>query len=122
LPGTNGDVTDLLTYTVRDVRSAYRAGDTVRTATSSILVSIAPDSTNQTQNIVGISTLPNGSKQISFAGIPGYSYRVQAADNLTPPVAWQTLATNVAGTNGLWSYTDLDATNHPSRFYRTAQP
>src|SRR6185369_6138986 len=121
-PGTNGNVTDAFSYTIRDVRAAYRAGDTVRQASGTILVSIAPDSTNQTQNIIGIVTNLDGNVTINFAGIPGRNYLVQAATNLAPPVIWQTLSTNAAGTNGLWSFADLEATNYAQRYYRSAKP
>jgi hypothetical protein len=47
---------------------------------------------------------------------------VQFTTNLLPPVGWTTLATNMAGTNGLFEHTDLGATNSSTRFYRTAQP
>ena len=46
---------------------------------------------------------------------------MQAVTNLTPPLHWQTLSTNTAGTNGLFEFTDLGATN-PESYYRSATP
>jgi hypothetical protein len=120
-PGTNGNVPDVITYTIRDLRSAYRAGDTVRTAAGTILVTIAPPSTNLTHNITGISTNGNGTVTIYFAGVPNETYVVEAATNPAAPV-WVPLSTNVAGPNGLWNYTDPAAASYPSRFYRSAHP
>jgi autotransporter-associated beta strand protein len=121
-PGTNGNVTDLVSYTIRDQRATYRPGDTIRTTSGNILITIAPDTNAQSVNITGIQTLPDGNTRISFAGIPNRTYLVQGATNLTFPIPWQTLSTNVAGTNGLWYFDDLDATNYSSRYYRSAQP
>lgn len=120
-PGTNGNVPDVITYTIRDQRSAYRAGDTVRTAAGTILVTIAPPSTNLTHNITGISTNGDGTVTIRFAGVPNETYVVEAATNPAAPV-WVPLSTNVAGPNGLWNYTDPAAASYPSRFYRSAHP
>ena len=38
----------------------------------------------QWQNITKIETLGDGSMRVSFAGIPGRSYRVQSTDSLAP--------------------------------------
>ena len=71
----------------------------------------------------------DGNSQMIFTGIPGSRYLVQRATSLTPPIAWTTLSNNVdgdpnlvAGSNGLWTHTDLNSTNHPQRFYRSASP
>ncbi len=46
---------------------------------------------------------------------------MQGVSNLTFPLSWQTLSTNSAGTNGLFEFTDLGATNAES-YYRSATP
>lgn len=107
------DVDDELTYTIRDVRT-YRAGDTVRTASGTLRITVAGD-TNQTQNIVSLD-VSSGTATIRFAGIPGRDYLVQTTTNLSTP--WWTLATNTAGTNGLWQFIDPNATN-AMQYYRT---
>jgi autotransporter-associated beta strand protein len=66
--------------------------------------------------------LPDGNVQLTFVGgDAGVSYQIQASTNLTGLV-WSSLITNTAGLGGLSSYTDLDATNHVIRFYRTVTP
>ena len=90
-------------------------------------VTITPDV--QARRILNISAAPDGNRTLTFAGIPGYAYRVQAATGLTPPIAWATLTNNFDGsilftadTSGLWMHADLNSTNCPSRFYRTVEP
>jgi polygalacturonase len=71
------------------------------------------------QQTVSDVTSSNGSVTLDFTGIPGNTYWVVAATNLMPPINWMPLSTNVAGTNGLWQFTDTQATNFLNRFYRT---
>lgn len=71
-------------------------------------------------NITNVGLLAGGSVQMSFAGVPGYTYLIQAATNLDPPVAWTTLSTNTADINGAFNFTDSAGSNYNARFYRTA--
>jgi autotransporter-associated beta strand protein len=113
------NVEDQFTYTVRDIGPAYRAGDTVRTATGAIRFTVnAPQGTNA--NAVAISPT-NGVVGLRFAGIPGYNYEVQRATDLTPPVAWTTLWTTNCPPLGLFDYIDLTPPLGQA-YYRTAQP
>jgi len=59
-----------------------------------------------------------GVPTITFAGIPGRTNVVEASSNL---VDWNSISTNVAGTNGLWQVIDNDATNFVNRYYRSYQ-
>ncbi|MDD5141755.1 MAG: MBG domain-containing protein [Verrucomicrobiales bacterium] len=66
--------------------------------------------------------LPDGNFELTFTGgDDGVSYQIQASPDLSSP-AWSNLATNIATLSGLPSFTDLDATNHAVRFYRTVLP
>jgi hypothetical protein len=112
-PGTNGDVTDSFLYSVSDNFGATNQGTVVVTLFSNNGPSV---------NITGMTTLGNGTALISFAGIPNRTYLIQATTNLTPTIIWSTISTNTAGTNGLFQYNDLDSTNFPVRYYRTATP
>jgi autotransporter-associated beta strand protein len=109
------NVPDSFSYTVRDVRSAYRPGDTVRTASGIVSIQIAgPASTNAA---LCVARLGPGTNSILFAGWPGYQYVVQCATNL-PAAFWFNLSTNIADANGLWTVLDPGATN-TARFYRS---
>jgi hypothetical protein len=50
-----------------------------------------------------------------------FSYRIQAATNLAPPVAWTDL-TNFTATHSPFSFADTSATNFRVRFYRVVSP
>ena len=60
-----------------------------------------------------------GSVTLSFVGVPNCTYMVEATADLTPPMVWTTISTNIAGLNGQWQVTDLQATNYPNQFYRS---
>jgi hypothetical protein len=64
----------------------------------------------------------NGAVQLGGSGAPGQAYVLQTATNLAQPVVWSPLATNIADTNGAFSFADSHATNFPRRFYRTTTP
>jgi hypothetical protein len=90
---------------------------------------VTPTPDLQARKIVNVSTAPDGNWTLTFAGIPGYACRVQAATGLTPPIAWATLTNNFDGsilftadTSGLWMHVDLNSTNYASRFYHTVEP
>jgi hypothetical protein len=59
------------------------------------------------------ATQPDQTFQLTFNVDPGFDYDLQATTNFTD---WQTVTTFSA--NGLFDFTDTDATNHPNRFYR----
>jgi polygalacturonase len=97
------DVTDRFGYTISDGHGGTNSGIVT------VLV---------TQQKVSNITNSNGSVTLDFTGIPGGTYWVMAATNLTAP-EWTPISTNVAGTNGLWQFTDTQATNFLDRYYRT---
>jgi hypothetical protein len=109
------NVPDSFSYTVRDVRSTYRVGDTVRTASGVINIQITgPPSTNAALSVVRLGP---GTNSILYSGWPGYQYVVQWATNLASAF-WFNLSTNIADANGLWTVLDPAATNN-ARFYRS---
>jgi hypothetical protein len=55
---------------------------------------------------------------MQLTGTPGWPYVIQATTNLTPVVQWQAITTNLANTNGNWSFTDTNMSLFPTRFYR----
>jgi hypothetical protein len=65
-----------------------------------------------------IQIRPAGGYIVTYSGDPGARTILQTATNLASPINWIPLATNTAGTDGKWSYT-----NSPSsqvlKFYRT---
>ncbi|MGB7746140.1 MAG: YDG domain-containing protein [Verrucomicrobiia bacterium] len=71
------------------------------------------------QSISGVTVNGNGGMILDFTGIPGGTYWVETTTNLTSLAIWTPVSTNMAGTNGLWQFTDTYATNFSQRFYRT---
>jgi hypothetical protein len=78
--------------------------------------SVCPPPTNAIASTV---VNGNGSVTLSFVGVPDYTYLVEATLDLTPPVVWTPVSTNTADINGLWQFTDTQATNYTQRFYRS---
>ena len=71
-----------------------------------------------TPNITSVATRPDGSFKLDLIGAPGYTYVLQTTTNLFSSGDWLSVATNTLGTNGVWHFTDLSATNFPQQFYR----
>ena len=113
-PPAGSPVTDSFTYTWF---SQYLGAPVSGTVT----INPAAADTRVTQTITGTTTNGDGSVTISFAGIPGQTYVIQAATNPAAPV-WVSIGTNTAARNGLFQFTDMGAITYPSRFYRTAIP
>jgi hypothetical protein len=62
---------------------------------------------------------PDSSVSLAFVSQPGTTNVVLCATNLAPPVGWQTIATNLAGPDGTWQFTDINAASNQSLFYRS---
>jgi len=75
-----------------------------------------------TSNIITTVAGGNGSVTLNLLTQPNESSEVWAATNLVPPINWQSLATNIPGTNGLWQFTDANASLYPVRYYRASTP
>ena len=69
-------------------------------------------------NITAESSNTNGSFNLSLAGTPGATYILETTTNLFSVTGWQPIATNTLDTNGVWQFSDADATNFAQRFYR----
>jgi len=122
-PPSNDPVSDVVD------RFSYMVGDGFLTATGQVIVNIEADVQNPVPSVVGYARAPDGNLSVTFAGVPGRAYLVQAANGLSAPIVWQSLTNNLdggflftAGTNGLWTHTDLNSTNFGIRFYRSALP
>ena len=65
----------------------------------------------------------NGNIEVSFGGIPGETYSIEASQNLNPFITWTLVATNfVADANGLFKYVDTQARSLPMQFFRARTP
>ncbi|MGA9452067.1 MAG: hypothetical protein WBW41_12080 [Verrucomicrobiia bacterium] len=59
---------------------------------------------------------PGGQLQFTLAGATGQTYIVQASTNM---INWVPIFTNIAPIGGQLQFIDSQATNYPSRYYRT---
>jgi hypothetical protein len=70
--------------------------------------------------IIGLKTLANRSHQLSFGGPIGFGYTVWASSSNF--IQWSALGVPSEISPGTFQFTDLSATNVPSRFYRVSSP
>lgn len=102
------DATDSFTYNVSDGGGG--------TAEGTVTVTIQSPSQTEAVTVVGATVLPDGNRRVSFAGIPGLIYSIEASIDLEN---WTVIGTGTAGFKGVFTFDDLNATNFPVRFYRT---
>jgi hypothetical protein len=70
-----------------------------------------------------VAQLGNGSMQFDFTNSPGVGFTVIASAN--PGLAldnWTVLGSPTEGPPGQYQFTDLQATNHPQRYYLIRSP
>jgi hypothetical protein len=101
------NVADSFPYTVMDISNA--------TATANVIVNLNTSSVFG-QSSPGIDTT-HGAPMLNFAGIPGYNYSIQRADDVGFTVNVTTILTTNAPAGGAFQFTDTTATA-PQAFYR----
>ena len=78
---------------------------------------------NPNYPLVNVAKLGNGNVQFAFNNLSGPSYRVLASTNISaPPNRWFNLGAPIEAPAGTFTFTDLQATNYPLRFYRVSTP
>jgi hypothetical protein len=94
-----------------------------------ILTNIAGAATSSVANLTVLMPMieqaalnSNGNVTLSLSTLPNSSSRVLVATNLSPPIVWHPLYTNLAPASGLWQFTDTNTAAFPARFYRTSTP
>ena len=102
------DLTNAGNYSV--VASAD--GGSVTSSVVTLTVNLIPPS------FKSISATPSGGFNLSFVGTPGYSYVLEVTSDLSSPTNWLPVATNKLGVDGVWQFSDTQATNFQQRFYR----
>jgi hypothetical protein len=118
-PGISGATSNVLTLTAVTTNNSgnydlFVAND-FGTSTSSVatLTVVIPPPI-----ITSVTANNDGSITLNFSGAPDYAYVLESTTNLNSPANWMPLATNMLATNGLWQFTDTQATNFPQQFYR----
>lgn len=59
-----------------------------------------------------------GTDRDTGGGSAGCTYILETTSNLRVAGGWLSIATNTLGTNGVWQFTDSDATSFTPRFHR----
>jgi hypothetical protein len=88
---------------------------------SALTVAAYQRSEETTVQIHNVVRQPNGVVNLQFVAWPGVNYTLQASTNLAVS-AWQNLSTLVPNSDGTFDFTDLEAPNYPTRFYRLVWP
>lgn len=114
-PATNFAGTDSFVY------QAHDGLNDLGTATVRILVEDL-NSHDPLPTVLGLNYGGDGSVTVTFFGTPGTQYLVQSAPSLAPPVSWTNVATNTAGTDGRWTFTDTSVLSQVQRYFRAAKP
>jgi hypothetical protein len=78
--------------------------------------------TSPAVTITHITRNADGSIRMSCQGMPSLTHRVWASGDLSSPVSWQVLSTNLSEADGSWQFTDQNAGVYPERFYRATLP
>jgi autotransporter-associated beta strand protein len=87
------NVTDQLSYTLSDGRGGSATGQVT-------IVNIGSSPSGQ---FVGSPAVMGNSISLHFSGTPGWTYYLERSTNL---IGWKAIWTNVAPTNGLFTYSD----------------
>ncbi len=64
----------------------------------------------------------SGSVTLNCTGVPQMNHRIWATTSVMPPASWQPVSTNLAAVDGSFTFTDANATNYATRFYRASFP
>jgi autotransporter-associated beta strand protein len=105
----------LLTNGATIFRISYTGGDGNDVTLTTTLG--APPST-----LTSISSLPDGSKQLTGQGVSNLTYAVEAATNLSLPISWTNIGPAAANASGVFQFSDTNAPSFPTRFYRALSP
>lgn len=103
---------DTFTYIVADSVGATNLG--------TVMVTLIADN-NPSSNVALIEPQPGGGVLVTFAGIPGRIYRVQASDSLSPTPSWVDRVSIAADAQGRIIFIDPPVLPE-QRLYRTVSP
>jgi hypothetical protein len=101
----------LLTFGEVSLQISYTGGSDSNDVTLTYVTPEAPI-------ITALEMATNGAIQFQASGVAGFSYVLEAASSLEPPVVWTPISTNIADPNNVLVFTDADAFLFNMRFYR----
>jgi sugar lactone lactonase YvrE len=95
-------------------------GVIITSASGSVTSLLATVTVHVPPSITGLVRQSNGAVALTFTGTPNSTNRFWVTSDLTPPVAWVPISTNVAGADGRWQCTDSNSVGCSTRFYRAS--
>ncbi len=99
---------------------SYRINDSFGNSATATVTVYVRDSSQLGHNTIALVVNPDGSVDVTLAGIPGRNYQVWGASAVTGP--WTNLGTATADAHGVVHFTDTTASGAPARFYHLANP
>jgi hypothetical protein len=115
LPAANSTTYTIQTTTTNDSGN-YRT--IITNANGSVTSSVARLTVGLPPQTLSVNTGAGEGIHLQMTGTPDYPYVLESATNLMPPVVWQSLLTNNADSNGVWSFTDTNTASFQQRYYR----
>lgn len=117
--GKNSEqATDFWGGSIDDVRIYNRALSPNDVAT---LYALESQSTLMPPQGLSVNLVAGPSINLTFTGLPRYTYILQTTTNLAAPVQWQPISTNTTDSSGAWQFTDTNL-NRAEKFYRVTTP
>ena len=112
------NVAQVGTYTV-SYRSTDSSGNSATNTRTVVVVNNQP----LTFSVTGSSISSGGAFQFSFTNLTGLGFTVLGSTNVALPMAqWTVLGATVENPPGQYQFTDPQATNNATRFYRVRSP
>jgi autotransporter-associated beta strand protein len=93
----------------------WDASDLAVNGTLKVVPAVAPVVSSPTR-------LPSGNISFNLTGVPGQGYSVRASTNVALPLGSWTVLSSGSLPSAVSTFTDLTATNFPSRYYRASTP
>lgn len=84
----------------------------------SVTSSIIALKVTSTPLIYQLTPAAAGCMTLSLVDQPGSTNILFCAPDLAPPVRWEPVSTNLAGADGNWHYTELNANTNSAKFFR----
>jgi hypothetical protein len=117
LVGGVASISANLSSGTNSIAAAYLGNGNFAASTNNLTQIVSPAAASRPLTL-SISRNDDSTVTVTFQGTPGTQYVVQASSDLSSPANWVNISTNLAGSNGVWTFTE-SVTNHPARFYRS---
>jgi len=106
---------------IQQFAGGYTDSAWVQSASFTIVMPTNPPVTSIT--LSNLTQLVSSAFQCGFSNVPGATFTVLATTNVAQPLnTWTVIGTATEVSSGHYQFTDPQATNHPTRYYRVRSP